>query len=505
MLWLRISPARPAAAAALRGRLGAGVAKGRGAVARLSTLRRGGCISVALDPEVSSKQQVVDAVANALARSSGSEQGSDAALILASKSLASWLQDATFVSQILAPLSQSQSPAELSVLSAAVDGIPRVSSTGSYSSSDGLAILYGSLDTTLPGLWTNMALKSKGDVSSSQPSLEFHVAPLEEDSRPLQVTVPVANTVFNNGRPHTMFASRWRTAKGSLPGLLSVVEKTRQVVVAGNTSSSSSTVVAPLVPLTEARKILAGLGNILRQVEIDLLPAPASKELEDIIPKLLKARSERCGGRPVGPMEVWALIYPEHVAASQGLPRALGLDADESHEWSRAQEVSRLMPGLLASGCHIRKILSGGGGWGLKQGLLSLDPQTKYSTPDEEDIESFIRSFNGEDSGGATVIPGSYVQFMVEPFGHPPKGALQHDTTDGASMVLGAQGAASEQESLSEYQVQQGLFGAISSEGIYIASGADASQAGEDHGITTKLDASGSWYPVVLVFCTTAP
>lgn len=117
-----------------------------------------------------------------------------------------------------------------------------------------------------------------------------------------------------------------------------------------------------------------------------------------------------------------------------------------------------------------------------------MDPQTKYSAPGEEDVESFIRSFNGEDSGGATIAPGSYVQFFVEPFGRPPKGIQQQTQTDGASVVLGTCSGAWDQGSLCEVQVQQGLFGAVSSDGLYIASGEDALAA-----ITTKLDAFGSY------------
>jgi hypothetical protein len=122
-----------------------------------------------------------------------------------------------------------------------------------------------------------------------------------------------------------------------------------------------------------------------------------------------------------------------------------------------------------------------------------LDPQTKYSAPDQEDVESFIRSFNGEDSGGATVIPGSYVQFMVEPAGPPSSGLQQEARTGASSIVLGTQGVASDKAGLSEIQVQQGLFGAVSSEGIYIASEAGSSELSEQQDITTKLDASGSY------------
>ena len=136
--------------------------------------------------------------------------------------------------------------------------------------------------------------------------------------------------------------------------------------------------------------------------------------------------------------------------------------------------------------------MSGGGGWGLKQGLLSLDPQTKHSTPDEEDVESFIRSFNGEDSGGATVIPGSYVQFMVEPVGLPLKEMQQAVRTSKSSIILGTLGAGSDKANVSDIQVQLGIFGAISSEGVYIVE-ADPSQLDDQQAITTKLDASGSY------------
>ncbi|KAK0632267.1 hypothetical protein B0T14DRAFT_444941 [Immersiella caudata] len=474
---LRISAARPAGgvATALRFRVRFG---GVQRVAHLSTTRQGNCLSVTAEPGVLSKQQAVDAVTKTLTPSSKS----DAVVILTSKSLAVWLQDATFVSKLLAPLGQSEKPAELSVLSAAVDAIPRLSSTGSYSSSEGLAILHGSLDETLPDLWSD----PESSESELQPSLEFQMAPLRHD--PVQVTVPVANTVFSNGRSHTIFASQWQTIKGTPPKLLRVVERTRQVIVT-NTSNSyaDSRVVAPLVPVTEPRKILAGLGNILRQIEIDLLPAPASKELEDIIPKLLKARSDRHNGyRQVGPMGVWAMVYPERIVASRELPRVFDITSGE--EWPHAREASKLVFKLLARGCHVRKILSGGGGWGFKQGLLSLDPQTKYSTSDDEDVENFIRSFHGQDSGGATIAPGSYVQYFVEPFGCPPRGFRPRVRGGVASVVLGNQSILPEKTAQSDIQVVKGQFGAVSSQGIYISSKEE-----KPHQITTKLDVWGSY------------
>lgn len=319
---------------------------------------------------------MLDAVAEGFASPTRTRRlGDFDAVILASKGLASWLQDAPFVSQLLTSFghaqNQGQGPEQgsstISVLSAAVDSIPRLGNSGSstpaFSPSEGLAVLHGGLDEVLPGLWKERDVESK---ASQHPALSFRVGPLvgDSDARSLAVTVPLANTVFNNGRPQTVLASRWRVNSGSLPELTEVIEATGKVVVVptarAHAPDSLSDVIAPLVPLTKPRKLLAGLGNILRQVEIDGRPAPASKELEEVIPKLLSVRAKRgqSQGQTVGPMGVWAVLYPEHLAAAPGLlPQPLELvDADKSAEWAQALDVSKRMPELLASGCHVRRI-----------------------------------------------------------------------------------------------------------------------------------------------------
>ncbi|KAK0733457.1 hypothetical protein B0T26DRAFT_684480 [Lasiosphaeria miniovina] len=471
---------------------------------RLSTSTSSfGGLSVALNLLTASKEQVADAVTRSLRTPGGPAA---AAVVLASGGLASWLQDEAFMSRLLAPLVGGST--SLSVLSAAVHGIPRRRRGPGppFSSSEGLAVLHGSLDGLLPGLWnvsTAGIYQATGDASD-QPSLEFHTAPLDDDARPLQVTVPLANTIFSNGRQHTMFASRWHMASGGAaqPQLADVVERMTQSILVpraadAGAASAISTVAVPLVPVTEARRIAAGLGNILRQVEIGVTPMPASKELESVIPKLLDARSKQLGDQAAGPVGVWALIYPENFVADANFPRPLELSgAGQPHEWSRAQEVSDLMPRLLAAGCHVRKILSGGGGWGLKQGLLSLDPQTRHATPDQEDIESFIRSFHGDKSGGGIVTPGSFVQFLVEPAGSPPAGEVaqtESNDTGPLEIVVGTQDQVVESLAGSDHiEVGVNLFGAISSDGIYVVSRPAADQ-GSGPAITTKIDASNSY------------
>lgn len=84
----------------------------------------------------------------------------------------------------------------------------------------------------------------------------------------------------------------------------------------------------------------------------------------------------------------------------------------------------------MANSC----LVSGGGGWGRKQGLLSLDPENTLAESEGQSLEAFVNSWNergtqssrGTDIGshtlsGNAVTPGSYVQFFVQPFGHVPK------------------------------------------------------------------------------------
>lgn len=203
-------------------------------------------------------------------------------------------------------------------------------------------------------------------------------------------------------------------------------------------------------------------------MDVNGTATPASRELEEAIPLLLARRANK---RSV--VGVWAVVYP----ASPSPPREGDVEA------------------VLARGGHVRKVLSGGGGWGAKQGLLSLDPETRFTAAGaeggEEDVESFIRSFHGEESGGGVVAPGGWVQFMVEEeveVGHAvgdPRPAVMLGThvaveePDGSSADGGA----------AEVEVLEDVFGAASSKGFYIATEGE----GGDGEVVTKIDAARSY------------
>lgn len=146
--------------------------------------------------------------------------------------------------------------------------------------------------------------------------------------------------------------------------------------------------------------------------------------------------------------------------------------------------------------------MGGGGEWGAKASLLSLDPKTSHTPQSEADeLDKFMRSFNGEqDAKDAIAQPGDYVQFFVERDAKqlPPEKvnnlkALQEyppirfgcgdlhmrdiDLPD--RIVSGRQRDRGHTE-----QFYSDHFGAHSAEGIYLSS--------SDIGPNTKMDVPGA-------------
>ena len=201
-----------------------------------------------------------------------------------------------------------------------------------------------------------------------------------------------------------MFAARFRWSPNS-QAESSVVERldvSRQVVRIPTGSGRELGVQVPLVPITSFRTVHSALGNILKRFEVGGEEVPASKELEEVVPRLLQERSKRMLGDIQGPLSVWALVVPARLAG----------------RWRPGLMESLDFQPMFREGCRLHKVLSGGGGWGAKQGLLSLDPEAKFSTTDEEDVESFERDFlanrEGGGGGGSIVGPGDEVMFCVD-------------------------------------------------------------------------------------------
>ncbi|KAM7194745.1 hypothetical protein V8F33_007123 [Rhypophila sp. PSN 637] len=482
--------------------------------------QRGRFLTIAFTPEGYDKETIIDLTHRALASYGRDLGNSNAAVVLASKSLAHWLDDPAFLSYLLAPCHSSEQ--EMDVLAGVVDSIRAPRNPHDPPPSEGIAIMTGEeADELLPGLWEgNFATNPQHGQAENKASIEFRLPPLLSDPRKLQTTVPMANTLFANGRPNTMFAARLGASDldTSQPAFTQFAYKTSQVIYPGRGPRYETIVSAPLVPITRQRQIVQGLGNILKQVEELGEIVPASRKLEIRIPEILKARSESELELKQRPLTVWAGIYPDEIVTGNELAgidelvpewaqrrypvRLMPNGFGTSREVTASSAFRLLMPGLLAGGSHFRQVLSGGGGWGQKQGLLSLDPESRYSTEDHEDVESFIRSFKGEEAVGSGIVtPGSWVQYFVEcaisdmPWRAQPERPFQeirkYENLN-ETISLGVHDDAEEPPQYNKVRLSQDYFGVSTSTGLYIASPSKPKPPSNRPVITTKIAVPGT-------------
>lgn len=118
--------------------------------------------------------------------------------------------------------------------------------------------------------------------------------------------------------------------------------------------------------------------------------------------------------------------------------------------------------------------VSGGGGWGKKQGLLSLDPETRFAPPEGEDVDMLMRSLASQghaDSLHGIVSPGSWIQFLVAP-GDCPEQSGPDSTPQ--PIVFGTSShtepeASTGPETSETFDFSPG-FGGLSTRGIFIES-----------------------------------
>ncbi|KAL7627809.1 hypothetical protein AAE478_002004 [Parahypoxylon ruwenzoriense] len=398
------------------------------------------------------------------------------AAVFASRDFATWLQDESFMSGLLETLFKSNlgdkiSTQDVDVLSAVTDGLTQSRLFGGPQT--GLSILYGSA-SFLPDLWNPEDFGSNVN-QDRESSVSFLSNPLAGDTRPLEITLPLANTIFQTGRRSTLFASKWKRSHNGSMTLATMEEKRTQRIRPHDLSADHTRPLLPLLPLTPPRKIVAGLGNIVRQVEVDGSVTPASKELESLIPKVFDARSKRDGLYSPGPIGVWCWVLPPHVLGTQDFLDLGIFQAELSQSEAEVSlEAMGVFSKLISSGCRLHKILSGGGGWGLKQGLLSLDPETTYSLPDEGDVEMFIKAFqerhNPNPSEGL-VTPGSYLMFCTEPHCTEKEIGSSPRMTTSTTAISVAPDTDQELDSATmseEIEVIDGHFGVASKAGFFL-------------------------------------
>ena len=245
----------------------------------------------------------------------------------------------------------------------------------------------------------------------------------------IMIDVPLANTILQTGKESMMVVSKWARSLAVqkwLPydnkEISSVQLKLPQLPVR---CISSADLQAPLLPLTTARQIADAFGNILNQVYVDNDEiVGASRELEDSINGYV--RSHQSGSQQ---QSVWALVLPggkifkddSGSLSYQGHVRVIRLQDDNDVQKSWTGQDSALDPRpseLLMNGARLHRVISGGGGWGPKQGLLSLDPGIGYSDISGKAMPNDVAKWKPlEEMVHQVARPGDFVQFYLSPPG----------------------------------------------------------------------------------------
>jgi hypothetical protein len=114
--------------------------------------------------------------------------------------------------------------------------------------------------------------------------------------------------------------------------------------------------------------------------------------------------------------------------------------------------------------------VSGGGGWGAKKGLLSLDPQrTHFALSEEEEMQRFIQAMDG----GNFVPVGSKIQFFASTETSAAETVGDRQTAIVFGTASKVESEADTQSSRPEASLLEDHFGALSDDGIFVTS-ADA-------------------------------
>lgn len=337
-------------------------------------------------------------------------------VILTTPSFATWLENDVFMTELLETTlgTRSRNLLEhvlIKVVAAVVDRLPPPDHNGSPGK-EGFAVLYGPPPFVLPDYrWDDyIAVGSQSSIVfsfnrkyNSGGTRCIQSPRCSPRMTPKSIVLPLAKTIFQNGRESTLITSSWRKTSGSLmlkrvtqPGRIYKGRASERILVLPIGSSILAQVKG--IPLTMPRQAVSSMGNVIRQLRVNdsgKQVIPASHELEANISRYVQ---------PPKAVSVWAEVTLGRPTPYEEANSKLGIIqylADFRHE---------------ASSLH--RVLSGGGGWGLKEGLVSLDPQSDVDfMPQAEDMEDANASRQEE---LREIVPhGSFVQFFWVPESDP--------------------------------------------------------------------------------------
>ena len=234
---------------------------------------------------------------------------------------------------------------------------------------EGISIAVLRKRAAAPDLWSDLQDINTGDGARDQRygNLIFDIRTVESSTK---VRLPLAKTIFLNGRPSTLIAQRWHVKSWE-----EADQKPHQLVEEKALLDYTvilhflSPVEPPLMkdvhsrlqPITQPRKVGQVVGNVIRTIRSEQDGSeeiPASQELEAAV-RLEIAENHLSQKKP----QVWAMIRPSSARQKTRNEVPLTIEA-------------------IATGCHLHRVLGGGGGWGNKKGLISLasDPDSDART-----------------------------------------------------------------------------------------------------------------------------
>ncbi|KAL4931208.1 uncharacterized protein BDV17DRAFT_257387, partial [Aspergillus undulatus] len=400
------------------------------------------------------------------------------------------------------------SQSHIHAVTAIIDRLPYPLQSGNTSNhateAEGVSILLAKGKNIQAKAAAPRAIRS---LEIEEPTLLFSIRKGLDDSQDVrqpthEIGLRLANTIFLNGRENTLFGARWAYDASSRGLKLDAWADLSACSVAEHSNQICSSLELPLHPVGERRKVMSSMGNILRQIAKHAdgksdEPMPASSELEKELPKYI-AENDIADQR----VSVWALI-----------------EKSSESFYTKATHSQGSLAEAIQAGATLHRVMSGGGGWGKKQGLLSLDPELSFKQRGDEGLKPLhkVLSPDNQDSafGGVSspeeltfmqdlstlsqaAEPGDYVQFfasVAEPEPRTNSSTASDHSEESVSCSFGimsdADSVSNETGEHKDMTVVPNYFGALSGKAITYLQPLRGSQS-DASGSRTKIDVPGS-------------